>query len=42
MALNDQLMKEEETNPNRMKIHWKIIFKIRKDYRQSYWASRLQ
>ena len=31
MALNDQLMKEEDTNPNRMKIHWMNIAKIRKN-----------
>ena len=31
MTLNDQLMKEEETNPNMMKIHWMNIAKIRKN-----------
>ena len=31
MALKDLLMKEEDTNPNRMKIHWMNIAKIRKN-----------
>ena len=40
MTLSDYLIKEEDVNPNRMKIHWKTIAKIWKDYCQSFWASR--
>ena len=28
MTLNDYLIKEQETNPNRMKIHWNTIAKV--------------
>ena len=32
MEIKGHLTKEEETNPNRMKIHWKNMDKDSKDY----------
>ena len=32
MTLNDHSTKEEDTNPNRMKIHWKTMATCDKDY----------